>query len=234
MSNNDNYSNDSGVDSADGGTGSGSTPNSGSAAGTGLTIRLAELKDAQAILDIYAPYVLNTTLTFESVVPTLSEFETKMMQVQARYPWLVCSSEDTVVGFAYANEVRSRDAYRWNVELSIYLDENYHRRGIATALYTALFQILKMQGFVNLYAVITVPNEPSIALHRHFGFTEIGVHPKTGYKFGQWRDVVWMHLRIDGAADPAEHGAPTPIDQVNRNDMETALNLATAFIKGVG
>lgn len=198
----------------------------------GLAVRLAVPSDAQAVLDIYAPYVRDTTLTFASTVPTLAEIEAKMAQVQRRYPYLVATSDGKVVGFAYANEVRPHDAYRWNAELSIYLDAGYHRRGIATALYTALFTLLRAQGYVNLYAVITVPNEASVALHRHFGFKEIGVHEKTGYKFGEWRDVIWMHHRIEGALDPGEHGEPTPPDGLLRNEVETALSLATAFLKG--
>lgn len=199
----------------------------------GLGIRLATLADAQAILDIYAPYVRDTTLTFMSTVPTIEEFEARVAQIQSHYPYLVATSNDQVVGFAYANEVRPHDAYRWNAELSIYLDERYHRRGIATALYTALLQILRTQGFVNLYAVITVPNEASIALHRHFGFTETGMFKDTGFKFGEWRDVIWMHHRIEGALDPRTHGLPIPIGELHKNDIDTALSLATALFKGV-
>ncbi|MCL2151066.1 MAG: N-acetyltransferase family protein [Coriobacteriia bacterium] len=198
-----------------------------------LSVRLAEPDDSQAILDIYSPYVRDTTLTFVSTIPTEREIRAKMLQIQRRYPYLVCTIGGKVIGFAYANEMRPHEAYRWNAELSIYLDESYHRRGIATALYTALFQILRTQGFVNLYAVITIPNDPSIALHRHFGFTEIGVHEATGYKFDRWLDTVWMHHRIEGAADPAEHGLPTPMAELRKNDIDNALNLATALLKGV-
>ncbi|MDR2957636.1 MAG: GNAT family N-acetyltransferase [Coriobacteriales bacterium] len=197
-------------------------------------VRLALPTDSQAILDIYEPYVRDTALTFVSSVPSSEEIETKMIQIQKRYPYLVCSCNDLVIGFAYANEVRPAEAYRWNAELSIYLDGRYHRRGIATALYSALLQILRVQGFVNLYAVITIPNEASIALHRHFGFTEIGIHTATGYKFGEWRDVVWMHHRIEKSLDPGEHGLPTKMADLHKNDIDTALSLATAFLKGVG
>ncbi|MCL2339735.1 MAG: N-acetyltransferase family protein [Actinomycetia bacterium] len=199
-----------------------------------FAIRLANLADSAAILEIYAPYVRDTTLTFVSTVPTVEEIAAKMQSIQKRYPYLVCTCNDQVIGFAYANEVRAPDAYRWNAELSIYLDQNFHQRGLATALYTALFQILRAQGFVNLYAVITIPNDPSIALHRHFGFSEIGVHQATGYKLGAWRDVLWMHHRIENAADPAVHGLPIAPAQLKKNDLDNALNLANAFLKGVG
>jgi phosphinothricin acetyltransferase len=202
-------------------------------AGSGLGIRLATPADAQAILDIYAPYVLETSLTFETTVPSSDEYQARIEHVLERFPYLVSTYDDQVVGFAYASESRAREAYKWNAELSIYLNEDYHRRGIATALYTALLQILRTQGFVNLYAVITLPNEASVALHRRFGFTEIGVHEATGYKFGEWRDVVWMHHRIEGALDPAVHGQPTSINDLNRNDIDTALSLATALLKGI-
>ena len=199
-----------------------------------LNIRLATPADAQAILDIYAPYVRNTTLTFDSTVPTIEAFTDKVRKILDMYPFLVSTCDDKVVGFAYAVESRTRDAYKWNVELSIYLDENYHRRGIATALYTALFQILRTQGFVNMYAVIALPNEASVALHRRFGFNQVGVFESTGFKFGRWLDIIWMHHRIDGALNPAVHGLPTPIGEVHKSEIDTALNLATALLKGGG
>ncbi|MCL2632405.1 MAG: N-acetyltransferase family protein [Coriobacteriia bacterium] len=200
----------------------------------GLSIRFASIDDAEAILGVYTPYVLNTALTFESTVPSIEEFRARIARTQQMYPFLVCTVDDKIVGFAYAAESRQRDAYRWNAELSIYVDSDYHRRGIATALYTALFQITRAQGIVNLYAVIALPNDASVALHRHFGFREIGVHQATGYKFNRWYDVVWMHHRIEGAHDPAIHGLPTPIESLHRNDVDTAITLATALLKGVG
>jgi len=202
-------------------------------ANNGLAIRLATPEDAEAVLGVYAPYVMNTALTFETTVPSVEEYVARMATIQQRYPFLVSTFEGEVVGFAYASESRSREAYRWNAELSIYLKESFQRRGIATALYTALLQLLRTQGFVNLYAVITLPNDASVALHKRFGFLEVGVHPATGYKFGQWRDVVWMHHRIEAAFDPAVHGFPTPIGELNRNDIDTALSMATALLKAI-
>ena len=199
----------------------------------GLGVRLATPDDAAAIVDISAPYILETTLTFVSTVPTIEQTRQKIEQILKLYPYLVCTSDEKVVGYAYAGEVRPHDAYKWNTELSIYLDAQYHRRGIATALYTALFQILRAQGYVNLYAVVAIPNDASIALHRHFGFNEIGVHERTGFKFGEWHDVVWLHHRIDAALDPQSHGLPTPIEELNKNDIDTALNLAIALLRGV-
>ncbi|MCL2136601.1 MAG: N-acetyltransferase family protein [Coriobacteriia bacterium] len=197
----------------------------------GLGIRLASPADAQGVLDVFAPYVRDTTVTFLSIVPSVEEYEAKITQILKLYPFLVCTNNDKVVGFAYASEMRSNDGYRWNVELSVYMDGGFQRRGMATALYTALFQILKIQGFVNLYAVIAVPNDASVALHKHFGFREVAVFENTGFKFGEWRDTVWMHHRLEGAIDPLEHGYPTAIGDINTKDIDNALDLAKALFK---
>jgi phosphinothricin acetyltransferase len=193
---------------------------------------MAQADDAQAIADIYAPYVTDTAITFVSTVPTVESIRKKMASIQKRYPYLVCTIDGKVVGFAYADAARPHEAYRWNAELSVYIDSSYHGHGIATALYTALFQILKAQGFCNLYAVITLPNDASIALHRHFGFKELATHKADGYKMGAWRDVLWMLYRIEGAVDPGVHGVPTPLPKLRANEVETALSMASALLSG--
>lgn len=197
-----------------------------------VSIRMAQSDDAQAILDIYAPFIKDTAITFTSKIPTVSDISDKMASIKERYPYLVCTIDDSVVGFAYASSVRPHEAYVWNSELSIYVDPKHHGRGIATALYTALFSILRAQGFCNLYAVITLPNDASIALHKHFGFTELGVHEACGYKLGAWRDVLWMIHRIQGCADP-ELGPPKTLASLKRNDIATACATATALLNGV-
>jgi phosphinothricin acetyltransferase len=197
-----------------------------------VAIRMAQPEDAQTILDIYAPYVVDTAITFVSTLPTVDEIGAKMIDIEKRYPYLVCTIDENVVGFAYASKARPHEAYRWNAELSVYIDPHYQGSGIATALYTALFQILKAQGFCNLYAVITLPNKASIALHRHFGFRELAVHQADGYKMGAWRDVLWMLYRIEGAADPEVHGPPVPLQKLRANEIETALSMATALLSG--
>jgi phosphinothricin acetyltransferase len=197
-----------------------------------VSIRLAQPEDAQAILDIYAPYVIDTAITFVSTVPTANEIRGKMIDIEKTYPYLVCTIGERLVGFAYASRARPHEAYRWNAELSVYIDPGYQGRGIATALYTALFQILKAQGFCNLYAVITLPNEASVALHKHFGFEELAVHRADGYKMGAWRDVLWMLYRIEGATDPELHGPPMPLPKLRKNEIDTILSMATALLSG--
>lgn len=198
-----------------------------------VSVRLALPEDAQAILAIYAPYITDSAITFSSKVPGLSAFRDTMETIAQRYPYLVCTIDDTVVGFAYANEERPHEAYRWNAELTVYLDPAHQGRGIATALYTALINILKCQGFCNLYAAITLPNDASIALHKHFGFTEAGIHHKTGYKLGAWRDVLWLQRPIENAVDPETHGAPISMNELNANQVTTINAMATALLSGV-
>lgn len=194
-------------------------------------IRMAQPKDARAILEIYAPYVRDTAITLTSKMPTVDVIRKKMHLVKKNYPYLVCTVDDKVVGFAFADRDRPHEACCWNAELSVYLDAGFHGRGMAKALYTALFQILKAQGFCNLYAVITLPNEASVALHKRFGFNELAVHRGVGYKLGTWRDVLWMLCRIDGT-DPELHGPPIPLKKLRDNEIDTALMMATALLLG--
>lgn len=195
-------------------------------------IRMAEVDDSRRIREIYAPYVTETALTLTSKIPTLEQVVQTMIDVKKRYPYLACCIDGEVVGFAYASRHHPHEAYSWNAELSIYIDPDYQGRGIATALYTALFQMLKLQGFCNLYAVITIPNDASVALHRHFGFKELVVMEKSGFKLGRWHDVLWMGLRIPDCQHPVEHVNPLPPGQLNSNELTTILAMATALLNG--
>ncbi len=195
-------------------------------------IRMAEIDDAHRILEIYAPYVSKTALTLTSQIPTTEQVVQTMIDIKKRLPYLTCCIDGKVVGFAYAFRQHPHEAHNWNAELSIYIDPEYQGRGIATALYTALFQILKLQGYCNLYAVITIPNDASVALHRHFGFKELVVMEKSGFKLNRWHDVLWMELKIPDCLDPAEHGNPLPVSQLNKNELDTILALATALLSG--
>ena len=197
-----------------------------------VEIRLAEIDDAQSILNIYAPYVAETALTLTSTVPSHEQVVQTMLDVKKHYPYLVCCINGQVVGFAYAFRHHPYDAHNWNAELSIYIDPDYQGRGIATALYTALFQILKLQGYCNLYAVITIPNDASVALHRHFGFRELVVMSQSGFKLGRWHDVLWMEKKVPNCQNPAQHGNPLSMSKLNLVDLNTILAMATALLSG--
>jgi phosphinothricin acetyltransferase len=195
-------------------------------------IRMAEIDDARRVLAIYTPYVTETALTLTSTIPSTEQVVQTMLDVKKRFPYLVCRINGNVVGFAYASRQHPHEAHSWNAELSIFIDPEFQGRGIATALYTALFQILKLQGYCNLYAVITIPNKPSVALHRHFGFKELVVMERSGFKLNRWHDILWMEMKIPGCHDPAEHGLPLPLNQLNNNELCTILAMSTALLNG--
>ncbi|GAC1410969.1 MAG: hypothetical protein NVSMB53_05950 [Gemmatimonadaceae bacterium] len=128
-----------------------------------------------------------------------------MVTVLERHPWLVCESSETVVGYAYATGHRERPAYRWSIDVAVYIRKSAQRQGIARALYTRLFQVLELQGYRNAYAGVTLPNSPSINLHKAMGFKEVGVYHQVGYKFGQWHDVAWLERPLaEHTLDPPE------------------------------
>lgn len=153
-------------------------------------IRIANSGDAASILKIYAPYI-KTPVTFEEQVPSLSEFQQRIEKIRKTYPYLVCEIDGKIAGYAYASEYRERASYRWNSEVSVYVMDEFKRKNIAKALYTALFEILKKQNFVNLLAIITLPNKESVTFHERMGFKPCGVFNKVGYKLGKWHQVGW-------------------------------------------
>jgi phosphinothricin acetyltransferase len=161
------------------------------------TIRLATPADAKGILDIYAPYITDTYHTFEMEVPSIKEFEERIAGYLEHWPWLVCEMDNVIAGYAYGARYRERVAYQWCVESSIYIHDDYQRRGIATALYKSLFEILKRQGYTNVYAVINLPNDKSVALHEKLGFEYFATYRNVGYKLGQWKNVGWWQLIIN-------------------------------------
>lgn len=176
--------------------------------------RLARPTDAPRLVDIYAPYVANTAVTFATVPLTEADFLHKMEDV---FPFLVCEEDGQVLGYAYASAFRAKEAYRWDVELSIYVDAAAHRKGVGSKLMRGLLDLLRAQGFKSAYSCITLPNEPSLCLHQHFGFTQVGLFENAGYKLGQWRSVCWLRLPLgDFDGEPAE---PLPISQLDENQI---------------
>lgn len=166
-----------------------------------FTIRSATPDDAAAIAEIYAPFVTSTAISFETEPPDADAMRARIVSGITKYPWLV-ADDGRVVGYAYASQHRSRAAYRWSVDVSVYVHASARRRGIASELYRALFASLKERGFMRAFAGIALPNEASVGLHEALGFTPVGVYHAVGYKLGAWRDVGWWELALQPLADP--------------------------------
>lgn len=169
-------------------------------------IRRVTQRDAAQMLALYAPYVTDTTVSSEYVPPTLEEFCGRIETFTKLTPWLCCERGDEIVGYAYASPHRTRAGYQWSCETSIYTKKGFHRRGIASALYGALDELLTYQGYYSIYVGITCPNERSMSFHKSMGFEYMGVYRNSMYKFGEWRDVIWM-----GKSLRQHQGVPRPI-----------------------
>jgi phosphinothricin acetyltransferase len=159
-------------------------------------IRLATEADASAIAAIYGPIVERTAISFETVAPTAEDMARLLSETLPTYPWLVSEINGQVAGYAYATKHRVRAAYRWSLDTSVYVSEDYRRRGVGRGLYRSLFAILAAQGFYNAFAGIALPNPASVALHESVGFEPIGVFRRVGHKLGAWHDVGWWRLAL--------------------------------------
>jgi L-amino acid N-acyltransferase YncA len=159
------------------------------------SIRLATPDDAEAIRAVYAPYC-STPISFEMAPPSVEEVRQRIVKISQQYPWLVCENDAEIWGYVYAGMHRERAAYRWSVDVSVYIQQGRHRLGIGRALYTSLFRILVLQGYVNAYAGATLPNPGSVGLHEAMGFQLVGIYRQVGYKYDAWHDVGWFQLLL--------------------------------------
>jgi L-amino acid N-acyltransferase YncA len=192
--------------------------------------REATSEDAAAIAAIYAPYCESTPITFENEAPDQTEIRSRIEKVLPEYPWLVCELDDRLVGYAYASRHRERAAYRWTVDVAIYIDRSQHRRGVGRALYSSLLPLLVQQGYFKAYAGITVPNEASVGLHLAMGFRELGTYPAEGFKLGVWRDVMWLEMTLQPLVpQPAE---PIPAANLRSTDAwKSAIRLGESLLR---
>lgn len=171
-----------------------------------LLVRLADpVADAASVVEIYRPSVERGLASFEEVAPSTAEMEGRIRATLASLPWLVAELGGAVVGYAYAAPHHARPGYRWSVNASVYVADGFTGRGIGRRLYVELFDTLTRQGFVNVLAGITLPNDASVGLHRAMGMQLIGVYRRIGFKFGAWHDVAWYGKRL---SEPV--GTPSP------------------------
>ncbi|HFR3504524.1 TPA: N-acetyltransferase family protein [Streptococcus suis] len=166
-----------------------------------IKIQSAQIEDAADLVAIYAPYVENTAITFETVVPTVADFGSRIEKTLKQFPYLVAVEEGQILGYAYASTYYARAAYDWTVELSVYVSREVHGKGIGSLLYAALEEELTVRGFKNFLACIALPNPASLALHEKRGYEQVAHFKKVGYKFGTWHDIVWLQKSLVGEND---------------------------------
>ncbi len=165
-------------------------------------VRDATTADAAACAVLYAPYVTDTAVTFETEPPTAAQMAERIAAAQRRHAWLVLEDDGAVVGYAYGGPYKERAAYRWSCEVSVYLERGRRRTGGGRALYEALFTRLAERGFRTAVAGMTLPNPASEGLHRALGFEPVGVYRRIGWKHGAWHDVAWVQRTLASTDDP--------------------------------
>ena len=188
-----------------------------------LVFRFATENDAEKILEIYKPYVENTTITFEYNVPTIEEFRERIREILKDYPYIVCEYGNEIVGYAYAHRIWSRAAYQWDAELSIYTNEKYAGNGIGKKLYGILLEILKLQNVVNVYGLVTYPNKSSEKLHKYFGFKKVAFFENVGFKFGKWIAVTWFEKTINPYFENPD--SIKRISEIDESEIKKILDL---------
>ena len=178
-------------------------------------IRLATENDVPEILALYAPYIMNTTITFEYDVPCKKDFLQRFYSVTEQFPWLVWEENGEILGYTYATRPFPRAAYSWIAEPSVYLKPEAKGRGIGKKLYGALEEILVLQGYQTLYALITGENTASVAFHEKLGYRYLAEFPRCGFKFGRWLGVYWLEKRLNSVEIP--NSFPTPFPQLGQD-----------------
>ena len=177
-----------------------------------VTLRFATPSDAEALVAIYAPYILNTAITYEYKIPSTKEFARRIETYSAKYPYLVAEINGIPVGYAYACPLGSRPAFDWAVETAIYIREDCKGLGIGKALYEKLESILKAMGIRTMTAAVASVDHDdpyltnaSITFHQRMGFTPVGTFHHAGCKFGRWYDLTWLEKAIGEYEHDPEH-----------------------------
>ena len=194
-----------------------------------MQIRVATVADATAVAAVYRPYVEASVISFEADPPDEVEMARRIGKTIEAHPWLVYEDGERMLGYAYATEHSPRAAYRWAANVSVYVHQDVHRRGVGRGLYGALFNLLRVQGIVNVYAGITLPNPKSVGLHEALGFRPVGVYERVGFKLGDWHDVGWWQLALQPS--PLMPAEPRRWPEVaDRDECRTALAAGVAAI----
>jgi len=192
-------------------------------------IRTATQKDINNILKLYTPYILNTVVTFEYEVPSAQSFAARFESVVQQFCWLVCEIDGELAGYAYASKAFERAAYQWNADISVYISDKFQRRSIATAFYKAIEQFLRMQGYRNVYAIVTGENQNSINFHKALGYSSFAVFNKAGCKFGRWLDVIWFVKQLN--AFKPNPTSPVSFSSLDKKTVDSIMLECCKIIK---
>ena len=193
-------------------------------------IRLACEADAAAMLAIYAPYVRDSAISFETEPPSEEEFRQRIRSALEVGLWLLCEAGGSVLGYAYAGRFHARRAYQWTVEVTAYVRPDQHRKGVGYGLYTSLLGCLALQGFRAAVGVIALPNPASVGLHERMGFAPAGVLRAVGYKHGRWHDVGWWQRALGKHAPSPE--PPRPSETLRESpEWRRALEAGVALVR---
>jgi phosphinothricin acetyltransferase len=195
-----------------------------------IVIRFAEPDDAAGIVAIYGPYCDGSVVSFELAAPTIEQMRERIERIMKQFPWLVCEIDGEVAGYVYACPHRERAAYRWAVDVAVYIAPQHQRRRVGQALYAVLFQILREQGYFKAYAGVTLPNAGSVGLHEAVGFRPLAIYRGVGHKFGKWLDVGWWELDLQQQSE--KPGEPVPFYSVKPSDsLKQAMRAAAKLVK---
>lgn len=195
-------------------------------------IRLIQQSDTQEVLTIYQYYVQNTIISFEYEAPTMEEYLERIKVNTEKYPWLVCLKNNKIIGFAYGSTHRYRTAYQWSPESTIYLVSNFHTKGIGRILYQTLFDLLKLQGYYNVFAGVALPNDKSIGFHKAMKFEEIGLFKNVGYKHGNWRHTHWFQLQLNDY-NLAPKNPNMLIEMIHQEEFKNTLIRANELLEKI-
>ncbi len=194
------------------------------------SIRVATVDDAGAVARIYGPIVRDTFISFETEVPAVEEIRARIQATTKRYPWLVCEIDGAFVGYAYGSSLRERLAYRWSVEMAVYVAEGYRGRGVGKALSVSLMECLRLLGFRQAFGRVALPNPASVALIESLGGREAGIERSVGFKSGEWVDVGEWQMELSASRGaPAETMSPAAL--YGTPEWERAVQSGLAHLK---
>ena len=190
-----------------------------------MLLQLIKEEDIAEVLEIYTPYVQDTAITFECEVPTLENFSDRVHHYMEQYPWIVAKTHGKIVGYAYASLYRSREAYQLCCELSVYLRPENKGTDLGRTLYSALMDLLTLQGYYTVYGVITLPNEASLTLHKRLGFSMDGIQSNCGFKLGSWHNTAIMSKALRDFEPPL--APPKSIHELPNDVINAILSKGT-------